>query len=194
MGGHLASSLHQIKPCEKKMNLFKNPSSQIRQLRFPEEFRIHDSQWDNDWILSIDKLCEEILNISNNTEAEEAVHVETKTDKEDLYINLGTGLFRMQKSMVDPETHKVPDQYSRVMRHLQSVFDVLEENGVLIKDHTGEEWVDGRNISAIAFQPIVGYSKELVLETIRPSIFVGNNHIQQGQVIVGTPPGKEDLI
>jgi len=175
------------------MNSLNKIFSWLRQQRFPEEFRIQEPYWEESWLAQLETLYGDLVKASEEKPTGGVYNTEADNIDDKLYLNLGTGLFRIRKSMIDPESNKVRDGYSRAMRHLESVLDVLEEKGVKIMDHTGEEWVDGRSISAIAFQPMVGYTKEIILETIRPSIFVEKKHVQQAQVIVGTPTDKSHV-
>jgi hypothetical protein len=58
---------------------------------------------------------------------------------------------------------------------------------VKIYDHTGEEFDAGRSIKVLAYQPTPGLTRERVTDTIKPTIYVHDDLVQIGEVIVGTP-------
>jgi len=160
----------------------------LRQLSFPKEFRIAPAAWQVEWWAPL----EELVSRLERLEEARSVAADTK-DEPDLdharsMADIGTGLWRARKTAVDRETGAPREGMERVFNHLQSVFDALETQGVHVKDHTGERWVDGRFLSVVAFQPMPELTEEVITDTIRPSIFIGDHHIQEAQVIVGTPP------
>jgi len=105
---------------------------------------------------------------------------------------IATGLWRAHRKMLVVGTHKPRDDMQRAFKHVQSVFRVLEDEQVRIRDHTGEPWIDGRAIDAIEYQPTPGLTREMITETIRPSVFCGEEHVQRAQVIVGTPMSPDN--
>ena len=64
------------------------------------------------------------------------------------------------------------------------------EAGIEIQDHTGDPWDHRRSIKAIAYQPTAGLQREVVIETLRPTVYYKTSHIQMGEVIVGTPEAE----
>ena len=58
-----------------------------------------------------------------------------------------------------------------------------------IRDHTNEPVPEYGSIglSVLAYQPMPGISRERVIETVKPSVYVDGRLLQMGQVIVGTP-------
>ncbi|MEV4088660.1 hypothetical protein AB0J43_51210, partial [Nonomuraea fuscirosea] len=77
-------------------------------------------------------------------------------------------------------------------RHLRTTRAALAEAGLVLQDHDGEAFHSGRSIEVLLFQDDPSLSAETVLETVRPSIYLRERHIQLGQVIVGRPT-REDL-
>jgi hypothetical protein len=41
----------------------------------------------------------------------------------------------------------------------------------------------------MSFQPTVGLTRDMIIETIKPTIYFKDNLVQTGEVIVGTPEG-----
>lgn len=100
---------------------------------------------------------------------------------------LGTGLWRLRQRMIDPQSGEPLAEHRRSFRHLASVWDALEEIGVDVIDHSGQPYDPGQALVVLAFQPTPEVAAEVVLETIRPSIYMADKRLQVGEVIVGTP-------
>jgi hypothetical protein len=106
-----------------------------------------------------------------------------------LAIDVGTALWRLRQRMVDPETGQPPDESRKALRHVEAMWNALRDVGIEIQDHTHLPFRSGLALDVVAFQPIDGLSRDTVIETIRPSIYLNDQVIQVGQVVVGTPPG-----
>ena len=74
-------------------------------------------------------------------------------------------------------------------RHLEAVWDTLGQAGVEIRDHADEPVPEYGSLAleVLAYQPTPGLSRDKVIDTIKPSIYVDGHLLQMGQVIVGTP-------
>ncbi|WP_152363694.1 hypothetical protein [Microlunatus speluncae] len=77
-------------------------------------------------------------------------------------------------------------------RHLRSTLDALTDAGVEAQSHDGAAYDPGLRLSVVAFQPTPGLGRELIIETIRPSVYVRGQLLRMGAVIVGTPPLAPD--
>jgi hypothetical protein len=75
----------------------------------------------------------------------------------------------------------------RLQRNIDAIVLSLREFGVHIKDHTGESYDYGQAIKVIAAQPQAGIEREVVTETIRPSVLWGEHLLQRGEVVIATP-------
>ena len=102
-----------------------------------------------------------------------------------LTSEIGTTVWRLQRRLT--ASADVPDTIKRITRDLESVCDTLTQEGVEIKDHTGEKYDGGMALNVIAFQPTPGITREQIIETIKPTIYHKNELVQMGQVIVGVP-------
>ena len=160
-----------------------------RQFLFPHEFRIEPPCLSVSLEDDLDQLSIAVrkLQLSPDNAVKSDENINHK-----LIAEIGTGLWRVRKNMLRPESDKPKEGMERAYRHVQSIFDSLETSHVQIKDHTDEEWIDGRNISVLAFQPMPGFTKEIIIETIKPTIFLDEQHIQKGQVIVGKPEQESE--
>lgn len=154
----------------------------VRQARFPREFRIDPPHWSADWY-------DALVRVAERHAREDMPPEEPRRRLQDaaLMADVLTGLWRAHRNLTEPGSDQPKDGMSRPLRHVRSVIDALDAEGFRIRDHTGESWTDGRKIHVVAFQPTPGLDGEVIIETIKPSVFFGESEIQEGQVIVGTP-------
>ena len=75
----------------------------------------------------------------------------------------------------------------RLERNFEAILSSLESFGVLVKDHTGEAYDYGQALKVVASQPQNGLTREVVTETIRPTVYWRENIIQRGEVVIATP-------
>ncbi|WP_053732669.1 hypothetical protein [Nocardia sp. NRRL S-836] len=75
----------------------------------------------------------------------------------------------------------------RVGRYLQATQRALDEAGLTIQDHDGTDFHPGLSLEVLLTQPDPELSREVVRETVRPTVYLAGKRIQMGQVIVGCP-------
>lgn len=107
---------------------------------------------------------------------------------------IGTNLWRMKQAMIDPTTGEVTNGMKRPFRHLNALWDSLDESNVYIRDHTGEQVPDSGNfgLKVIAYEPQEGLEHEVVIDTLKPTVMYGNQVVQMGEVIVGFPKSNQE--
>lgn len=162
-------------------------SALLRQYRYPKEFRISR--------IAIPGTIHEALMEAIEGTKNEAVHVPDtgRTDNTDdvrhiRFINdLATGLWRLRKRIFDEETGEPKSEMKMLYRHFETTWDVLTNAGVDIQDHTGDAYDSGLSLKVLTFQPLPDLGREVVIETIKPSVYLHDRHIQTGEVIVGVP-------
>lgn len=105
-----------------------------------------------------------------------------------LLANLSTGIWRLHERMNADSADDTPEKsLRRINRHVDSLWQTLQESQVEIIDHTNTIFDSGLSLRVIAFQPVDGINQEIVIETIKPTIYFEGRIIQMGEVIVGTP-------
>jgi hypothetical protein len=183
----------------KRKSKMRRLLSGLRQRTFPPEYRIGEPAWSPDLRLALEQLLLHVKPGGPAAPPEEdrpARHAEDGDPHGELLLfvvnllsNVGTGLWRLRNKMVQPGTAEPLEEMRRAFRHLQSTWDVLEEAGVEILDHTGEMVPEGGvySLKALAYQPTPGINRERVIETIKPTIYFKDQLIQMGEVIIGTP-------
>jgi len=93
----------------------------------------------------------------------------------------------MQKAVMEPEKDRPRRGMKAVARHLNSAWDALHQRGLKVQDHTGCKFDTGQSLTVLAFQPTAGIAWEVVLETVKPTLYLEGTVIQMGEVIVGIP-------
>lgn len=105
-------------------------------------------------------------------------------------VAAGTGLWqaraRLARSTDDPKRTR------QVNRYLGNTEKALADLGLLVQDHTGDRYHSGLSLQVIAMVDDANVAEETVVETIRPSIYLGGRTLQLGQVVVAFPPEKEN--
>jgi hypothetical protein len=102
-----------------------------------------------------------------------------------LVNELATGLWRLHGKVAGGTGQLRP-----IRRDVQAMLDTLTESGIEVQSHNGLPFDGGLAMHVIAFQPTAGIEREIVAETVRPSVYVDGRLAQFAQVVVATP--KED--
>jgi hypothetical protein len=159
----------------------------LRQWQFPKEFRIAACPWPQELVSQLHNLAQLIAAPPLPEDSGAAPGAPEAEDWYRALAEVGTNLWRLRQKMVQPGTNQPLEAMQRPYRHVEAIWDALKDTGVRIVDHTGERWKDGFAIKVIAFQPAKGTNFEMISETLRPTIYYQNRHIQMAEVIVSTP-------
>ena len=152
----------------------------MRQWRYPPEFRIEAPTMLPEVLAALQRL--EALVLSESTFQENDALL-------NLVAELATGLWRLRRRLQNtPEDH---DDLRRAKRICQALWDTMEEKGVMVHDYTGESYDPGMMVEVLTFQENKALTRDQIVETIKPSVFLQGRLIQWGVVIVGTPNKKE---
>ncbi|MGH4023071.1 MAG: hypothetical protein ACRDRV_00630 [Pseudonocardiaceae bacterium] len=163
---------------------------ELRQRRFPPEFRIAPAAWPADLLADLQRI-EQVRPVSPEAPgtdlptagpiAEPAV---AQPLDDQALAGVVTSMWRAQRKV---ESEEPVGPMRQVGRHVQAAWDSLDRIGVKVLDHDGEPFDSGLSLEALAIQPHPGLHRETVIETVKPTIYRNEQLIQMGQVIVGTP-------
>ena len=103
-----------------------------------------------------------------------------------LIIEICVGIWRVEKKMPDKNSGLLPELI-KINRPIETMKDLLHQNGFVIQDLTGQDYIDGMTLEVIAWQPTEGIIKKMITESIKPRISYLNQIIEPGEVIVGVP-------
>ena len=169
--------------------------SDLRQWRFPREFRIHRPVWPVEMLAGVRELREHLSQAARQTQRSippERPAAETMPQEHLRFLaDVATGIWRLRLKMIDPETEEPNDDTRRLFRHVQAIWDALSQEDIMVQDHTGNRFNSGMQLRVVAFHPVAGLGSEKIVETIKPSVYFKGTPIQMGEVIVGTPPVKK---
>jgi hypothetical protein len=160
--------------------------SSIKQLKYHPEFRIKPPIWPKDLLSSFEKLIHAVQTKEDIESSGQPVNHDYPERQMQFLGELGTGLWRLKKNMVHPETGEPHQEMKKAYRHLEDAWEALKETGVEIQDHTNLPYHPGMALKVISFQPVKGIHQERVIETITPSTYYKDQMIRMGEVIVGT--------
>lgn len=99
--------------------------------------------------------------------------------------DIGTVAWRLRQKL-----GQHPEVGRPISRQVEELWDTLKRAGLDVRDHTDQSLPSGGayGLRVLAYQPTAGLKVEVVLETIKPSVFYQGRLLQMGQVIVGVPP------
>ncbi|MFZ5517080.1 MAG: hypothetical protein ACOY90_10605 [Candidatus Zhuqueibacterota bacterium] len=159
---------------------------QIRQWKYPREFRIAPSLLDQNSVRQFQQLIDSYTTQVKTTMEQAKQKPDTKMNTR-LLADIGTGLWRIKQKVVHPVSGQPLPEMRSTYRHVESVWDVLIQTDVEIMDHTNQPFDPGMSLKVIAFQQTENLQRDMIIETIKPSIYYKKQPIQIGEVIVGTP-------
>ena len=108
-----------------------------------------------------------------------------------VWADIANAVWSLQQKSRDPATTEIRDEFRPISRHVERLAECLAEIGIEAQNHTNQPFDSGQSLEVIAFQPTAGIAREVVLETIRPSVYLKGQRIQVGQVIVATPQSTQ---
>jgi len=105
-----------------------------------------------------------------------------------LLVRAATSVWRALGKLHDPDTGEVREESRRVHRHVEAIGEALEAFGVETLDPRSSVFDAGLPLKVISFEETPGLVKEVITETIKPSVRWRGRLLQVGEVIVGVPP------
>ncbi|AKH84008.1 hypothetical protein AA958_19565 [Streptomyces sp. CNQ-509] len=103
-------------------------------------------------------------------------------------VGAATGIWRALRKLDQDAGTLSPADLRQVRLQVRASRQALAEDGLEIQEHDGEPFDTGLSLEALVFQEDPELTREVVLETVRPSVYFRGRRIQMGQVIVGRPP------
>lgn len=112
-------------------------------------------------------------------------------------VTVATNAWRIHTKLVDsvsgePREEITKEELKRVRRYVETILEALVNIGLEIKDRTGEIFDYGMPEKVVAAQSQEGLNREQVVETIRPTVYWGHQLVQQGEVVIATPPANSE--
>jgi len=102
-------------------------------------------------------------------------------------LRAATGIWRALRKLDQDDGTLSAADLRQVRRQVDASRQALADDGLEIQDHDGMPFDPGLSVEALAFEEKPGLPHEVVLETVRPSVYLRGERIQVGQVVVGRP-------
>lgn len=102
-------------------------------------------------------------------------------------VEIATNAWKGRLRLAKWPSDELHTERKRLERNFEAILLRLESFGVRVKDHTGEAYDYGQALKVVAAQPQDGIKREIVTETIRPTVYWGEHIIQRGEVVIATP-------
>ena len=162
----------------------------LLQRLYPREFRIQPPPWPGAASSEMLRQWMQTARASVGTRSDrESSHDIALGAFGEFLADLATNAWRLREKMREPGTDQPREEMRRVYRHVEAIWASLQQQGVEIRDPTGEIVPEGGvyGLRVLASQPTPGITREKVLETIKPTIRFKNQVIQMGEVILAVP-------
>ncbi len=102
--------------------------------------------------------------------------------------NIAINTWRAERRILNSETREPKEGMQLIHRDINAIREVLEKQlGLEIKDPIGQTYDSGMALNVVASEPMAGINKDIIKETIKPTILWNGQFLQIGEVIVGTP-------
>lgn len=118
----------------------------------------------------------------------EAVIPENETTR--FIKKIANNVWKLRNKMLD-EDGNPKSHFDRVYRFVEALDDALKEIDVSIKSHDGETYDTGMAVNVVAWEKREGATREEIIETIKPTIRLGDRLLQWADVIAVTPAKSE---
>lgn len=106
-------------------------------------------------------------------------------------VALAMSAWRMRTKLHDsnrePREEIGRDDLKKLNRYCDAMFEALSGVGMEVRDRTGEPFDYGLPEKVVTAQPQPGLTREIIVETIRPTIYWNMQIAQPGEVMIGTP-------
>lgn len=115
------------------------------------------------------------------------IHVVLPPQFVKMMIAVATNAWQLKTRMTEGEGGEIKEEFKRLYRHVEAIFDSFVPLGLEVKDRTGEAFDYGLPEKVITSHPTPGITKERVIETKKPTIYFRGKILQAGEVVIATP-------
>jgi len=103
------------------------------------------------------------------------------------FCDIAIHAWRMQRRMTDRVTKEVKDEHKAMHRSVAGIQESLTAMGFTVRDREGDFYDYGLPEKVVAAEKRAGISREMVVETIRPSVFFGDQLLKPGEIVIAVP-------
>lgn len=103
---------------------------------------------------------------------------------------IANNVWKLRNKMFD-EDGNPKDGFEKVYRPVEALWDALKEIDVTVKSHDGETYDTGLPVNVVAWDKREGVTREEIIETLKPTIRLGDQLLQWADVIAVAPVKAE---
>ncbi|GIG86255.1 hypothetical protein [Plantactinospora endophytica] len=159
---------------------------ELRQRRHHREFRIAPPIWTD---AQRAHLAELLAAVRDAKPVEQQPPPEAPDEA--ALATAATNLWRAQRKLGSAGGQPSPRD-RQASRYLRTCSEALAGAGLVVQEHDGDVFDSGRELEVLVYQENPALTAEVVIETVRPSVYLHGRLVQMGQVIVGTPAQPVD--
>ena len=165
-------------------------------MNIPDNLKLQRPEWPDARELGKD-IAEHMQNATLPATREESTTTASIENLTKAMLAIATNAWRIRAKLSDSATREPrkeigKDELRKIHRYVEAMFESFAGIGMEVKDRTGDIFDYGLPEKVIDAQPRVGVSKEMVIETIRPTIYLRHHIAQQGEIIIATPFDASD--
>ena len=150
----------------------------LRQIFYPPEFRIAP--------MTAPDLTTYLRVIANLLDKNDIAKT-TSDESLKFIIDLSVSFWRLRNMMLEPGTELPHKDMRHAYDALIAPWNALIQAGISIRDHTDEPYDSSMALNVINVRETAGLMRPIILETVRPSIYLQGRPLLFGDVIVGIP-------
>lgn len=106
---------------------------------------------------------------------------------------IANNVWKLRNKMFDADGNP-KDGFEKVYRPVDALWDALKEIDVTVKSHDGEMYDTGMPVNVIAWDKREGATREEIIETLKPTIRLGDQLLQWADVIAVAPVKAETAL
>lgn len=103
------------------------------------------------------------------------------------FCDVAIHTWRMHRRMTDRVTKEVKEEHKTMHRSVAGILEALTGLGFTVRDREGDFYDYGLPEKVVAAEKRAGISREMVVETIRPSVFYGDQLLKPGEIVIAVP-------
>lgn len=107
-------------------------------------------------------------------------------------VDVANNAWKARGRLVGSGQGEQPPEFRRLERNIDAIIDSLATIEIVAQDHTGERFDFGLPIRVVASQPQPGIDRDVVTETIKPTVTFRGKILQRGEVVIATPVSEEE--
>jgi hypothetical protein len=100
---------------------------------------------------------------------------------------IATSAWRARCRIIDPASGEVREEMQRLSGDIERIQRCLGDLGITVEDHTNKPFDYGLPWKVVATKSMPGLAREIVTETLKPTVRWNEQIIQHAEVEVGTP-------